>query len=540
MFGGATQTTGLFGAAPAAAPAATGGLFGAAPAAAPAAGGLFGAPAATPAAAPAAGGLFGAAAPAATPAAGGLFGAAPAAATATATPAAGGLVGAAATPAATPFGAAPAATPFGAATPAAAPAAGGGLFGAPAQPAAGASNLFGAAAPGATGLFAGAGAATTPTAAAAGSPFGGFGAAGAGAGAGVPGAKTYSVAELNKNNDIAAQDVPGDTVAALVWSPTDVSLLATGSWDKQVRVYQAAPTGVALKLRQATAAPVLSAAWSEDGTRLFYGGADNSCYLLNLQTSQVLPVGQHAAPVLRVFAVPGQPLFGTAGADSTVKYWDLRAGTTPAAAALTVPLGGPASAVDARATMLAVSNFASPCTVACYDLRSPQQPTVQQESVLKQATCALALFSDLSGFAVASVEARCSLQYWNENPARQQPATGRRSFAFRCHRVDDRQAYSINDIHFHPKLPNVFATMGSDGVVSFWEKEARHRLRQFTKMPLSVSQGKFNADGSLFAYTPGYDWTHGADAAPKNGGVALFVHQVTQSEVTFTKKTSYR
>ena len=504
-----------------AAPTATN-LFGAAPAAAPAATGLFGAPAATPAAAPAAGGLFGGAAtPAATPTTN-LFGAAPAAA-----PAATGLFGAPAQPAA-------AANPFGA-QPSAPANPGGGLFGAPAQPAAGASNLFGAAAPNTTGLFAGA---ATPTAAAApASPFGGFGGAGAAA---VPGAKTYSVAELNKSNDIAAQDVPGDTVAALVWSPTDVSLLATASWDKQVRVYQAAPGGVALKLKQATPAPMLSAAWSEDGARLFYGGADNNCYLLNLQTNQVLPVGQHTAPVLRVFAVPGQPLFGTASADGSIKYWDLRAGTTPAGAALTVPLGAAPSAVDARGTMLAVSNFASPCIVACYDLRNPAQPSMQQESVLKQATCALALFSDLSGFAIASIEARCSLQYWNENPARQQPATGRRSFAFRCHRVDDRHAYSINDIHFHPKLPNVFATMGSDGVVSFWEKEARHRLRQFTKMPLSVSQGKFNADGSLFAYTPGYDWTQGADAAPKNGGVALFVHQVTQSEVTFTKKPSYR
>lgn len=533
MFGGATATTGLFGAPAAtpATPAAGTGLFGGAPAATPAAGGLFGAT--TPAAAPATG-LFGGAAPAAAPAAGGLFGGA---ATPAAAPAAGGGLFGAATPAA-----APTTGLFGAATPAATPAAGG-LFGGAAgaaTPAAGATGLFGGAAPAATGLFAGTpGAATATTAAAPGSPFGGFGAP-AGAGAAVPGAKTYSVAELNKNSDIAAQDVPGDTVAALAWSPTDVSLLATGSWDKQVRVYQAAATGVALKLKQAVAAPVLSAAWSEDGARLFYGGADSACALLHLQTGQVLPVGQHAGPVLRVFAVPGQALFGSVGADGAVKYWDLRAGTTPAAAALTVALGGTPSAVDARGTMLVASNFAAPCTVACYDLRNPQQPSAQQESVLRQPTCALALFSDLSGFAIASIEARCSLQYWNENPARQQPPSNRRSFAFRCHRVNDVQAYSINDIHFHPQRPNVFATMGSDGVVSFWEKEARHRLRQFTKMPLSVTQGKFNTNGSLFAYTPGYDWTHGADEAPKNGGCALFVHQVLDSEVTYTKKPTYR
>jgi len=515
------QQTGLFGTTPAAGSS----VFGA-PAGAPAGGSIFGAP--QPTAAPAGGSLFGAPQPTAAPAGGGIFGAPQP----TAAPAGGSI-----------FGAQPTATTggsiFGAPQPTAAPA-GGSIFGAPAT---GGSIFGGQTTQPNANIFGG----TTTTSPAAGSVFGAAPAAG---GFGAAPGKTYTVQELNTNSDLAAADVPKDSVASLVWSPTVLTMFATTSWDGLVRIYEATTAGVNMKAQQAAPKAMLSAAWSDDGMKLFFGGIDNKCYLWNLQTNQLIPVGVHNDIIERVFVVPGQGVFGTVSADRTVKYWDVRAGTTPAAASMTVQLGYNPSAFDARSTSFVVSNFAQApagtfgstsggTTVFGYDLRRPDQPATRQESVLKLSTCSLGVFSDLSGFAIASVEGRCSLQYWNEDPVRQTGGT-HRSFAFRCHRVDSNKAYSVHDIHFHPKNADIFSTVGGDGEVCFWDKNARHRLRLFNKVPLAITQGKFNLDGSLFAYAAGYDWAEGADAAVNKRGVGVFVHAVTQREVEYKKTTDRR
>jgi len=175
-------------------------------------------------------------------------------------------------------------------------------------------------------------------------------------------------------------------------------------------------------------------------------------------------------------------------------------------------------------------------------LRNPQRPSAQQRSQLKLATCCLSIFYDLSGFAISGIEGRCSLQYWNEDPAAPAPSgvlgsqTQKRSFAFRCHRVDNSRAYSVHDISMYPNNPDIFSTCGGDGRICIWDKKARHRLRQFERIPLPVTQAKFNVNGALLAYAVGYDWAEGADVAPGRQGVGIFVHKVTQNETIFTNK----
>lgn len=46
---------------------------------------------------------------------------------------------------------------------------------------------------------------------------------------------------------------------------------------------------------------------------------------------------------------------------------------------------------------------------------------------------------------------------------------GRDSFAFKCHR-QDTNVFSVNEIAFNAQY-GTFATVGSDGVVNFWDKD---------------------------------------------------------------------
>jgi mRNA export factor len=60
------------------------------------------------------------------------------------------------------------------------------------------------------------------------------------------------------------------------------------------------------------------------------------------------------------------------------------------------------------------------------------------------------------------------------------------------HDRDGNDIFAINSISFHPK--NTYVSAGGDGVLSFWDKEARHRLAHFEQFKRScpITDVKFN------------------------------------------------
>ena len=83
--------------------------------------------------------------------------------------------------------------------------------------------------------------------------------------------------------------------------------------------------------------------------------------------------------------------------------------------------------------------------------------------------------------------------------------------------------YAVNDIAFHP-VHGTLATVGSDGKFSFWDKDARTKLKTSEAMEQSITCCAINAGGDMFAYAVGYDWSKGHEfynAASKNH---IFLH----------------
>lgn len=90
----------------------------------------------------------------------------------------------------------------------------------------------------------------------------------------------------------ARQNSPTDTVSSISWSPTQ-NLLAAGSWDKAVRIWDVAQNGTTnAKLMISHNAPVLCTAFSNDGTRVFSGSCDNTAkmWILGNQPTQIAQV----------------------------------------------------------------------------------------------------------------------------------------------------------------------------------------------------------------------------------------------------------
>jgi mRNA export factor len=77
-----------------------------------------------------------------------------------------------------------------------------------------------------------------------------------------------------------------------------------------------------------------------------------------------------------------------------------------------------------------------------------------------------------------------------------------------CHRQES-DIYAVNSLSFHPY--GTFATAGSDGVYTFWDKDAKQRLKLFNRSPNSITASCFNREGSIYAYALGYDWSKGVE-----------------------------
>ncbi|KAG8302930.1 Poly(A)+ RNA export protein rae1 [Homalodisca vitripennis] len=112
----------------------------------------------------------------------------------------------------------------------------------------------------------------------------------------------------------------------------------------------------------------------------------------------------------------------------------------------------------------------------------------------------------LPGYALGSVEGRVAIQYVN-------PTNPKENFTFKCHRSNGAQGgyqdiYAVNDIAFHP-VHGTLATVGSDGTFSFWDKDARTKLKPSETMEQAITKCAFNHNGQIFAYSVSYDWSKG-------------------------------
>lgn len=72
----------------------------------------------------------------------------------------------------------------------------------------------------------------------------------------------------------------------------------------------------------------------------------------------------------------------------------------------------------------------------------------------------------------------------------------------------------VNAISFHP-VHGTLATVGSDGRFSFWDKDARTKLKTSEQLDQPITACCFNHNGNIFAYASSYDWS-------KVGGYKVF------------------
>jgi mRNA export factor len=266
---------------------------------------------------------------------------------------------------------------------------------------------------------------------------------------------------------------------------------------------------------------VLDCCVSADGSTVFSCGTDKAVRMWQLGGAPppngiAQQIGVHDAPVKSVCFLPRSNLVVSGGWDRKLKFWDCRS-PNPAGV---LDLPERVYDMDARDDLLVVATANR--QIVAYDVSGQPREHSRKDSPLKFQSRCITAFPDRAGFAVGSIEGRVAIHYLQKVP-------GKDSFAFKCHRIDSN-VYAVNGICFHNQF-GTFATVGSDGVVNFWDKDNKQRLKGFPPIARPISCASFNAHGNLFAYASSYDWSKGSAYHTPQTPDEIFVHYVVEDEI---------
>ena len=279
-----------------------------------------------------------------------------------------------------------------------------------------------------------------------------FGSPAAGGGAG----RSATIAP----GDAAVPQAGNDGISAIRWSP-NANNLVSSNWDSGIRCWEVQEQGGQVRVipkaqvNHDANSPVLDCCFSADGSTVFSGGADKQVRMWRLGEQKANQIGAHDAPVKSVGFLPSSNLVVSGGWDRKLKFWDARS-PNPAGV---MDLPERVYSLDVRGNLMLVATAGR--HVIAYDCTGQPREFQRKESPLKYQSRCVSCFPDQTGFAVGSIEGRVGIQYV-------QKVHGKDHFAFKCHR-DGSNVYSVNCIAFQNTY-GTFATVGSDGVVTFWDK----------------------------------------------------------------------
>jgi mRNA export factor len=327
-------------------------------------------------------------------------------------------------------------------------------------------------------------------------------------------------------SDIDFPNAASDGISSLAMNgnpqePTNI--VVAGSWDCSVTCYELSRgggnvvSGIQAQGQIKHEAPVMCTAFSADPTTCFSGGCDGSVYMWNVtQGSQAAQkIGKHDQPIRCMTFVPEINMLATGSWDKSIRLWDCRQPQP----AMTIPVSDRVYCMDVKNKIL-VAATGDLQVHAFPDITNPAGQH-SYKSPLSYQSRSINVFQDGMGFALGCIEGRVAIEYFselNQRVAGQPKQAGAQSFIFKCHRQKE-DIYAINDIHFHKY--NTFLTAGSDGVITWWDKDARSKLDTKDRMAnvngmiVPIVAAKFTPLGDAMIYAASYDWSKGADYAPQ-------------------------
>ena len=101
---------------------------------------------------------------------------------------------------------------------------------------------------------------------------------------------------------------------------------------------------------------------------------------------------------------------------------------------------------------------------------------------------------------------------------------------------EENELFCINSIGFNVRFEMWLFSLGNDGIGYFWDCKSKNKISCFQYDKLPACKGKCSADGQVFVYCLGYDWSQGIWGCPSvNYRPKLCAHLVTGKELEHSK-----
>uniref|UniRef100_A0A8C3AC25 Rae1 protein homolog n=1 Tax=Cyclopterus lumpus TaxID=8103 RepID=A0A8C3AC25_CYCLU len=289
-------------------------------------------------------------------------------------------------------------------------------------------------------------------------------------------------------NDVEVTSPPDDSISCLAFSPP---LHLCFQILIMVRCWEVQDNGQTVPKAQTDAHR------SGDGSKVFTASCDKTAKMWDLNSNQAMQIAQHEGPIKAIHWIK-EP--------RTTAFWDTRSPNPM----MSLQMPERCYCADVVYPMAVVATAERGLIV--YQLENQPSEFRRIDSPLKHQHRCVAIFKDKqnkpTGFALGSIEGRVAIHYINPpNPAKD-------NFTFKCHRSNGtntatpQDIYAVNAISFHP-VHGTLATVGSDGRFSFWDKDARTKLKTSEQLDQPITACCFNSNGNIFAYASSYDWSKG-------------------------------
>ena len=344
---------------------------------------------------------------------------------------------------------------------------------------------------------------------------------------------------MASNSEYFIKQEIDDTIQCLKFIPIQNSnYLASGGWDSKLRIYNINYIILNKNLPEETVqlsdnfvfgnqytSPILSLSWEGSTGHIFTGCVDGTVNNLDMHKNILTKIGEHKNPCKEVIYHSNYNILLSGGYDGAIKIFDIRNKIEISSYQFNAKIY--TMSYEKDLFVVGLSNN----KIAYFNLANFQKGIFKPELIfnshLKYQTRKIAVFPDGKGFAESSIEGRVAIKNIIDLNTLPQinPETGSimgkdesgcDDFAFRCHRSKDNPplVYSVNDIAFN-KAYRTFCTVGSDGKYCIWNKYRKARLHErdenLDNVPLTCCD--YNTDGNLLAFSIGYDWSRGAQAA---------------------------
>uniref|UniRef100_A0A8C6LEN4 Rae1 protein homolog n=1 Tax=Nothobranchius furzeri TaxID=105023 RepID=A0A8C6LEN4_NOTFU len=301
----------------------------------------------------------------------------------------------------------------------------------------------------------------------------------------------------NPMKDVEVTSPPDDSISCLAFSPPTMpgNFLIAGSWANDVNGQDVGP--------------------KQQPSHADRTGWMTLCCIKGVVTNEAesshsahLFPPQHEGSIKSIHWIkaPNYSCIMTGSWDKTLKFWDTRSPNPM----MSLQMPERCYCADVVYPMAVVATAERGLIV--YQLENQPSEFRRIDSPLKHQHRCVAIFKDKqnkpTGFALGSIEGRVAIHYINPpNPAKD-------NFTFKCHRSNGtntttpQDIYAVNAISFHP-VHGTLATVGSDGRFSFWDKDARTKLKTSEQLDQPITACCFNHNGNIFAYASSYDWSKG-------------------------------